>query len=263
MVREGRIEWCVVGENEMEGIECNQSSPTVVNNLIERNGEGLYLYWASPSVLHNEIVRCEKGIVLGGSRFPLIKLNMLARSADAAISLEHIGGMPASQPVIEYNNLLENTMSVRMGYGNRKDISALHNWWGTTDEREIAGKIYDRDDQDVQTDPWMFASPIELCGQTEAEVSVTDDYLAFVVTTRLGLKAGMLPDLVVELAERGGVTVEVAKSIMEVIRPRYRVGMIEHSLVRLQEVKENAESCGAGEGGNSAGSGTSQGSGNG
>jgi predicted nucleic acid-binding protein len=104
---------------------------------------------------------------------------------------------------------------------------------------------------------------IELCGQTEAEVLVTDDYLAFVVTTRLGLKAWMLPDLVIKLAECKGLTIEVANSVMEIIRPRYRAGMIEHSLVSLQEVKENAESCGAGEGGNSAGGGTPQGSGNG
>ena len=80
---------------------------------------------------------------------------------------------------------------------------------------------------------------IELCGQAgEADALVTDDYLAFIVATRLGLKAWMLPDLALELAERGGLTAEAAGAILDVIRPRYRVGMIEHSLVRLQEVKE-------------------------
>jgi hypothetical protein len=33
----------------------------------------------------------------------------------------------------------------------------------------------------------------------------TDDYLAFVVATRLGLKAWMLPDLVLQLTERGSL----------------------------------------------------------
>ena len=92
---------------------------------------------------------------------------------------------------------------------------------------------------------------IELCGQVEeVEALVTDDYLAFVAATRLGLKAWMLPDpfallrtgLVLELAERGSLTIEVAEAILKVIRPRYRVGVIEHSLVRLQEVKQDAES---------------------
>ncbi len=45
---------------------------------------------------------------------------------------------------------------------------------------------------------------IALCDQVkDVEALVTDDYLAFVVITRLGLKAGMLPDLVLELTERG------------------------------------------------------------
>jgi len=92
---------------------------------------------------------------------------------------------------------------------------------------------------------------IELCGQVEeVEALVTDDYLAFVAATRLGLKAWMLPDpfallrtgLVFELAERGSLTTEVAEAILKVIRPRYRVGVIEHSLVQLQEVKQDVKS---------------------
>ena len=77
---------------------------------------------------------------------------------------------------------------------------------------------------------------IELCGQMEeVEVLVTDDYLAFVAATRLGLKAWMLPDLVLELAGRGGLTTEAAEGILEVICPRYRIGVIAHSLVQLRD----------------------------
>lgn len=82
---------------------------------------------------------------------------------------------------------------------------------------------------------------IALCSQLEdVEALVTDDYLAFVAATRLGLKAWMLPDLVLEVAERGSLNIEVAGAILDTIRPRYRVGVIEHSLERLKEVKENA-----------------------
>ena len=66
---------------------------------------------------------------------------------------------------------------------------------------------------------------------------VTDDYLAFVAATRQGLKAWMLPDLVVELVVRRTLAMEVAESILTAIRSRYRTGVIEHSRVRLQEVK--------------------------
>jgi predicted nucleic acid-binding protein len=80
---------------------------------------------------------------------------------------------------------------------------------------------------------------IELCGQVEdVEALVTDDYLAFVVATRLGLKAWMLPNLVLELTEGGNLTIEVAEAILKMVHPRYHAGVIEHSLVRLQEVKE-------------------------
>lgn len=100
---------------------------------------------------------------------------------------------------------------------------------------------------------------IELCGQAEeVEALVTDDYLAFVAATRLGLKAWMLPDLVVELAGRGSLSVGVAKDILETIRSRYHVGVIEQSLAHLREVGENVESRGACQGGNSASRGASQ-----
>jgi uncharacterized membrane protein YgcG len=102
----------------------------------------------------------------------------------------------------------------------------------------------------------------ELCGQeTGVEALVTDDYLAFVAATRQGLKAWMLPDLVVELAARGGIALTVAEVILGTICARYRAGVIEHSVARLQEVKQRAESRGAGEGGDSTGGGASQGSG--
>jgi len=99
---------------------------------------------------------------------------------------------------------------------------------------------------------------IELCGQVgEVEALVTDDYLAFVTATRLGLKVWMLP--VIELAERGNLMAEVARVVREKIRSRDRGGIIEHSLVCLKDVKKSGENCGAREGRNSAGRGATQG----
>jgi hypothetical protein len=71
----------------------------------------------------------------------------------------------------------------------------------------------------------------------------------------------MLPDLVVELAAREGIAPTVAEVILNTIRARYRAGVIEHSLARLQEVKQRAESRGAGEAGDFTGGGAPQGSG--
>jgi len=88
---------------------------------------------------------------------------------------------------------------------------------------------------------------IELCGQVEkVEALVTDDYLAFVTVIRLGLKAWMLPDLVLELVRRGSLTTELAEAILKAIRPRYRAGVIEHSLVYLQEMRQDVKSSSTG-----------------
>jgi len=81
---------------------------------------------------------------------------------------------------------------------------------------------------------------IELCAQLEdIEALVTDDYLAFIAATRLGLQVWMLPDLVIHLVEKGYCEAGQARDILEAIRPRYRVGVIKHSLERLQEVAKN------------------------
>jgi predicted nucleic acid-binding protein len=78
---------------------------------------------------------------------------------------------------------------------------------------------------------------IQLCGQVESvHALVTDDYLAFVAATRLGLKTWMLPDLVLELAQSGELTMRAAEAILKMIRPRYRVGVVSHSLMQLREV---------------------------
>jgi predicted nucleic acid-binding protein len=82
---------------------------------------------------------------------------------------------------------------------------------------------------------------IELCAQTNAEALVTDDYLAFVTATRLGLRAWMLPDLIVQLVRPGGLSAPMAKMMLEVIRPRYRKGVIEQSMAQLEEVERDAE----------------------
>jgi len=46
-------------------------------------------------------------------------------------------------------------------------------------------------------------------------------------------------NLVVQLVERGSLTMERAKDILKAIRPRYRAGVIEHSLERLREAGGN------------------------
>lgn len=73
-------------------------------------------------------------------------------------------------------------------------------------------------------------------------LTVVFDAGPLITACKFESQAWMLPDLVLELAERGSLTTEVAEAILKVIRPRYRVGVIEHSLVQLQEVKRDVKS---------------------
>jgi len=84
---------------------------------------------------------------------------------------------------------------------------------------------------------------IELCGQEPTvQALVTDDHIAFIAATRLGLKVWMLPDLVVALGSRGKLKSNESGDILEAIRPRYRTGVIEYSIEKLREVEKNAKS---------------------
>jgi hypothetical protein len=58
----------------------------------------------------------------------------------------------------------------------------------------------------------------ELSGVPGVEALVTDDYLAFVVVTRAGLKVRMLPNLAVQLVKRRSLTIERAMDILKAIR---------------------------------------------
>jgi predicted nucleic acid-binding protein len=78
---------------------------------------------------------------------------------------------------------------------------------------------------------------IELCGQMDSGILIIDDYLAFIVAVRLGLKVRMLPDLVVDFAAMNKLSVEIATNIIKEIRPRYQSGVIEHNLLRLMEMR--------------------------
>jgi uncharacterized membrane protein YgcG len=59
----------------------------------------------------------------------------------------------------------------------------------------------------------------------------------------------------------GVFALTLAEMILRTMHARYRAGVIEQSLARLQEVKQPTESRGASEGGDFTGGGASQGSG--
>jgi hypothetical protein len=63
---------------------------------------------------------------------------------------------------------------------------------------------------------------------------VTDDHRLWVTTTRLGLPALFLPDLIFQLVHRNRIESALAAEILLAIRPRYATGFVELALKRLE-----------------------------
>lgn len=64
---------------------------------------------------------------------------------------------------------------------------------------------------------------------------ILDDYLAFVVASRFGLKPMLLLDFLVLLVNEGKLTRELAINIVDIISPRYSSPFVNHTRVLLNE----------------------------
>lgn len=74
-----------------------------------------------------------------------------------------------------------------------------------------------------------------LCRQApDYDFSVIDDRLLYVVLNRFEMRPRFLPDIIVWLAHSGAWSHEIAHQSLDVVRPRYRVGFITHSLEQLK-----------------------------
>jgi predicted nucleic acid-binding protein len=77
---------------------------------------------------------------------------------------------------------------------------------------------------------------IVLAHEIEAEIDflVIDDKLGYIVCDRLGINKAFFLDLILELVEKGMMTDELARNIIEAVKPRYSEGLIQHSLWILE-----------------------------
>jgi predicted nucleic acid-binding protein len=68
---------------------------------------------------------------------------------------------------------------------------------------------------------------------------VLDDYLAFVIATRFGIKPILLLDLIVMLAEKKILKSALASDIVESIQARYSLPFVEHTRVKLKALNDD------------------------
>jgi parallel beta-helix repeat protein len=102
---------------------------------------GIIIINSSPTITHNKIFDVPRIIFIVGNSSPLITYNDITggQPGGGVLVNEDFTG----EPRINYNNIYDNGANIGLQPGFTGTIDAINNWWGTTDEVEIEGKIHD------------------------------------------------------------------------------------------------------------------------
>jgi hypothetical protein len=115
---------CVIADNSVVGLDLDGN--LVEHNLISGNKVGIQTSGGWDTIRYNVISANERGI--------------------------EIGSYP-DRPLIEFNNIIDNTLHALVYVGGNSDapVTALNNWWGTDDLAVIPKMIWD-----IYDDPSLF-----------------------------------------------------------------------------------------------------------
>ncbi len=71
---------------------------------------------------------------------------------------------------------------------------------------------------------------LRLCRQIpDYDHVIVDDRLLYLIVHRFGMRPLFLPDLIVMMAQEKAVTETQAEEMLDAIKPRYRLGFVEHA----------------------------------
>lgn len=144
------------------GIGCSYASPTITRNIIINNtanyGGGIECYYASPIITGNTITENtanEKGSGLFclGSSPTIDSCTVSGNNGDGVYCAS------GSRPVVNYNNITDNTGYGLQNGGPGITVDAEHNWWGSPDGPGGVGSgSGDEVSEWVDYDPWLTQS---------------------------------------------------------------------------------------------------------
>jgi parallel beta-helix repeat protein len=150
-----KINNCVIEDNKVEGIHCIASYPDIVNNIIRRNGDGIYCCFCFSLTIEKNNIRDNKytGVYVIHSS-PTLKDNDMVNNG-----YQNVLCNVFSIPLIKMNNISGETIYNLELYQNNEFIDAKRNFWGSTDKQKIQDKIWDnRNDGKlgkVEVEPWL------------------------------------------------------------------------------------------------------------
>ena len=152
-----------IGHKTVKEFKTN-GSMTVLYNRITGNGGGILCSTGSRSTIsHNEISHNAFFGIYGKKRSVAnVRYNNITRNGKGII-LYATQGLRISE-----NNIADNeAYNIAFLEGQIRNVDAPHNWWGTRDEKEIKGLIWDKDEDGTlgKLDFSGFApSPVEGAG---------------------------------------------------------------------------------------------------
>jgi parallel beta-helix repeat protein len=163
--------------NENYGIHIENSNGIIVDNAISNCKIGIFAYNANPTIGNNTISGCSQGISIVSGSSPTIQANLVTGNGDGVYissgscivqgntivnntngiyighEQKYFFGFYWSEPspTIKYNNMYANSNKTIFAV-TTNNITAVNNWWGTTDPAAIGQMIRDnKNDYNVGT----------------------------------------------------------------------------------------------------------------
>ncbi len=162
-----------ISSNSQNCIVINHGQASIIANTISQGFYGIYNLAGPTSIISNNITNCFTGIYTSGQS--TIEQNNILHNTNDAISTENVNqdinynalafntcGISGNANInnntittnqyglygqttistIKNNNILDNVENVHLTE-NDSNVDATHNWWGTTNESDIAKTISD------------------------------------------------------------------------------------------------------------------------
>ena len=155
------------------------SGNTISNNTASSSGGGIYT--ESGTVTINSLTRNSaknaSAVYYSGSSKDFTYNTIMGNKATDSSNTYTV--YISSNPTFNYNNIFGNTATYELWNGNSygsSNLNAKNNWWGTTDDSSVQGKIYDWIDD--STKGTVDYAPFETAIRTDCPISPPTGFTA-------------------------------------------------------------------------------------
>lgn len=152
------------------------SGNIISNNTASFSGGGIYTYRGSATVSKNGLTmnsaKNASAVYYNSSAYNDFAYNTIMGNNATDSSNTYTVYITMNYYTFNYNNIFNNTSTYELWNGNSygsSNLDAKNNWWGTTDDSSIQGKIYDWIDD--TTKGLVDYSPFETTLRTDCPIS--------------------------------------------------------------------------------------------